>query len=195
MDRRTALLDAALDVVGARGLRALTHRAVDGAADVPPGSTSNVFRTRADLVAALLDRLLERELAGWESLVASVDGPAASRENAIATTAHLLARTVHALSGPARGLTLARQALFHEAAFDDDLQRRIGAARARLTAQGTGWFAALGLRVDAAGVSLVLDLVNGMLANRIAGSETGADPEAALRAVLGAVAGGAEDER
>lgn len=187
-DRRTALLDAALDVVGERGLRALTHRAVDAAADVPAGSASNVFRTRADLVAALLDRLLERELDAWESLAATVPEVPASRAEAVTTTAHLLGETVRALSGPARGLTLARQALFHEAAFDPELQRRVAAARARLARRGLAWFAALGLDVDDAGLALVLDVVNGMLANRMAVPGPGADPDAALRIVLDAVA-------
>ena len=49
-DRRTTLLDAALELVGTQGMRGLTHRAVDAAADLPPGSTSNYFRTRAALL-------------------------------------------------------------------------------------------------------------------------------------------------
>ena len=40
-DRRTAILDAALELVGTLGMRGLTHRAVDAAAGLPPGSTSN----------------------------------------------------------------------------------------------------------------------------------------------------------
>lgn len=183
------MLDAALDVVGERGLRALTHRAVDGAAGLPAGSTSNVFRTRAELVAALLDRLLERELDAWEALAATVGERPATRAEAVATTARLLGETVRALSGPARGLTLARQALFHEAAFDPELRRRVAAARTRLAQRGRSWFAALGLDVDEDGLALVLDLVNGMLANRMAVPEPGGDPGAGLATVLDAVAG------
>ncbi|HEX5919668.1 MAG TPA: TetR family transcriptional regulator, partial [Nocardioides sp.] len=44
-DRRTVLLDAALELVGTQGMRGLTHRAVDAAAGLPAGSTSNYFRT------------------------------------------------------------------------------------------------------------------------------------------------------
>ena len=40
-DRRTLLLDAALELVGTQGMRGLTHRAVDAAAGLPPGSTSS----------------------------------------------------------------------------------------------------------------------------------------------------------
>ena len=38
-DRRTVLLDAALELVGTHGMRGLTHRAVDAAAAVPAGSS------------------------------------------------------------------------------------------------------------------------------------------------------------
>ena len=56
-DRRTQLLDAALAVVADKGMKGLTHRAVDAAAEVAEGTTSNYFRSRAALVEAALDRL------------------------------------------------------------------------------------------------------------------------------------------
>lgn len=56
-DRRTQLADAGLGVLAADGMRGLTHRAVDRAAGVPDGTTSNYFRTRDALVTALADRL------------------------------------------------------------------------------------------------------------------------------------------
>ncbi|WP_448005768.1 TetR/AcrR family transcriptional regulator [Agromyces bauzanensis] len=67
MDRRTAVADAALEVVAADGMKGLTHRAVDAAAGVPPGTTSNHFRTREALVAAVAERLEERDLAVWSA--------------------------------------------------------------------------------------------------------------------------------
>ena len=57
-DRRTVLLDAALELVGTQGMRGLTHRAVDAAAGVPPGSTSNHFRTREALVLGIVERFV-----------------------------------------------------------------------------------------------------------------------------------------
>lgn len=60
-DKRTTVLDAAIELLGTEGLRALTHRRVDSIADVPAGSTSNYFRTRQALVEGVLDRLLERD--------------------------------------------------------------------------------------------------------------------------------------
>jgi len=65
-DRRSELLSAALAIVAESGLKGLTHRAVDATASVPIGTTSNYFRSRDALLAAVLDRLeqLDRELAG-----------------------------------------------------------------------------------------------------------------------------------
>jgi DNA-binding transcriptional regulator YbjK len=60
-DRRTSLADAALTVVAAKGLKGLTHRAVDAEAGVAVGTTSNYFRNRAALVAAAVDRVEERD--------------------------------------------------------------------------------------------------------------------------------------
>jgi len=62
-DRRTEILDAALRVLAEHGMRGLTHRAVDAAAGIAPGSTSYYFRSRSALVAGCVDRLLELDRA------------------------------------------------------------------------------------------------------------------------------------
>lgn len=59
-NRRAALADAGLRVLATSGARGLTHRSVDAEARVPRGTTSNYFRTRDDLVAALGDRVFVR---------------------------------------------------------------------------------------------------------------------------------------
>lgn len=51
--RRLDLVNAAEVVVARGGLRALTHRAVDGEAGLPEGSCSSYFRTRVALLTAL----------------------------------------------------------------------------------------------------------------------------------------------
>ncbi len=62
-DRRAAIADAAIHLVATRGLRGLTHRAVDEEAGLPPGSTSYYLRTRGALLAACVSRMLEQDLA------------------------------------------------------------------------------------------------------------------------------------
>lgn len=59
-NRRRIIADAGLSVLAADGSRGLTHRAVDTAAGVPVGTTSNYFRSRDALVAGLVERIGER---------------------------------------------------------------------------------------------------------------------------------------
>lgn len=77
--RRRQLADAGLALLARDGSRGLTHRAVDGAAGVPAGTTSNYFRSREALVEGLVERIGERLSPSEEDLRrrASADpGPA-----------------------------------------------------------------------------------------------------------------------
>ena len=74
-DRRTEILDAALRVLAEHGMRGLTHRAVDAAAGIAPGSTSYYFRSRSALVEGCVDRLLEIDQAAPEVVAVRVHGP------------------------------------------------------------------------------------------------------------------------
>ena len=58
--RRDQLADAGITVLAREGSRGLTHRAVDRASGLPTGTTSNYFRSRAELVEGLLQRIVER---------------------------------------------------------------------------------------------------------------------------------------
>jgi len=60
-ERRDAIADAAIHLVAARGLRGLTHRAVDAEARLPPGSTSYYLSTRKALLTACLNRMLAED--------------------------------------------------------------------------------------------------------------------------------------
>lgn len=60
VDRREALLEAAIRVVARLGMRGLTHRAVEIEAGVPHGSTTYYFGTRHDLLVALMTYMRER---------------------------------------------------------------------------------------------------------------------------------------
>ncbi|WP_226899715.1 TetR/AcrR family transcriptional regulator [Nonomuraea phyllanthi] len=62
MKRSETVADAAITLLAERGMRGLTHRAVDEAAGLPPGSTSNLARTRAALLELTLSRLSELEM-------------------------------------------------------------------------------------------------------------------------------------
>ncbi len=59
-ERRAELADAGLAVLAREGARGLTHRGVDREAGAPAGTTSNYFRSRAELLEGLVRRITER---------------------------------------------------------------------------------------------------------------------------------------
>ncbi|MFD3518109.1 TetR/AcrR family transcriptional regulator [Streptomyces sp. NPDC058657] len=59
-ERRTALLDAAIEMLAAEGARGLTFRAVDARAGVPTGTASNYFADRDALFGQIAGRVHER---------------------------------------------------------------------------------------------------------------------------------------
>ncbi|MEU6878082.1 TetR family transcriptional regulator [Streptomyces sp. NPDC046712] len=59
-ERRTALLDAAIEVLADEGARGLTFRAVDARAGVPTGTSSNYFTDRDQLLSQVGDRIFVR---------------------------------------------------------------------------------------------------------------------------------------
>jgi AcrR family transcriptional regulator len=61
--RARQVADAAIAVLADHGSRGLTHRAVDQAAGLPPGTTSNYARTREALLTLTLTRIAELDLA------------------------------------------------------------------------------------------------------------------------------------
>ncbi|MBO2440822.1 TetR/AcrR family transcriptional regulator [Actinomadura nitritigenes] len=70
--RAELVADTAIALLAAAGMRGLTHRAVDRAAGLPAGSTSNLARTRAALLELALRRLTEverRRFAGSAALL------------------------------------------------------------------------------------------------------------------------------
>lgn len=59
-ERRRRLLDAGIAVLARSGARGLTFRAVDEAASVPPGTTSNYFGNRDEMLRELGHHVFER---------------------------------------------------------------------------------------------------------------------------------------
>ena len=62
--RARQVADAAIAVLADHGARGLTHRAVDQAAGLPPGTTSNYARTREALLTLTLTRIAELDARG-----------------------------------------------------------------------------------------------------------------------------------
>lgn len=114
--RPDVVADAAIGLLAARGLRGLTHRAVDERAGLPPGSTSNVARTRAALLELTVRRLAERE-----ARVLLSEGPP-SADAGLDGFARMCALALHRSVTEHRELTVARYELALEATRRPELR-------------------------------------------------------------------------
>ena len=177
-DRRTAVLDAAIDVLGTRGMRALTHRAVDAVAELPAGSTSNYFRTREALLVALVERFAARERAHWEELAAR------TRPRAPAELAATLAEQARDWTGPQRALTLARYAILVEGAQNPALQGPLAATGARVDEWFTHWLRVVGSHDPDRDMRIVANYVTGLVLHELAHPTAGFDPTHPLTELL-----------
>jgi DNA-binding transcriptional regulator YbjK len=139
-ERRQAISDAALEVLGRKGSRGLTHRAVDQAAGLPPGSTSNYFRTRSALLSAALRRHIELDLPPDAELAEVPDlslTKEQAKEIALAGLDHILQPDRRALLAARYELVLesTRRRALHEG-FEQARERFITLVEALLRATG-----------------------------------------------------------
>lgn len=124
--KREIVLDAAIEVLGTRGSKGLTHRGVDDVAGVPTGTSSNYFRTREALLVGVVDRLVERDKLDWERL-SRLPKPQSIGELIDATTAWAL----HSIDAD-RVRTTARYTLMLESATTESMQAPFRTARRTL---------------------------------------------------------------
>ncbi len=166
-----------MQVLGTGGSRALTHRAVDQAADLPVGTTSNYFRTREALVAGVLQHISSVESAPLDSLLPQ-DG--LTVESLIAISAD----RIQFMLGPGRTMTLARHALFLEASWNADLRPDLLAESQRWWDLGTALLTELGCRDPARRSRWLFAYVDGLLADQLARPDPAFDAAEAVRAAL-----------
>ena len=180
-NRRDDLLDAAIRVLGEHGMHALTHRAVDAAADVPAGSASNHFRTRDALLDAVVERFATRERANWEDIAARVC-PTTPAELARALTAFVRDGT-----GPNRTLTLARYAILVEAAIRPSLREQLAATGARVSIWFMNWLRIAGSADPGHDAPIVMNHLTGLALHQLAYPDPDFDPSAQITALVTAV--------
>jgi AcrR family transcriptional regulator len=95
-DRRSALIDAALRVIGRHGVHAATTRAIVAEADMSLASFHYVFRSRDEMMRALIASLIETQtLAALASLTESSDIRRALRTGLQAYFTVLIANPQH----------------------------------------------------------------------------------------------------
>ncbi|GIE96233.1 TetR/AcrR family transcriptional regulator [Paractinoplanes rishiriensis] len=180
--RLETLLDAAIAVLGKEGSRGLTHRAVDAAAGLPSGSTSNYFKTREALIGAVIGRFAARDRATWETL-ATLVAPR-TPEDLAATLAAYVRRAVD----QDRPLTVARYVLFIEAALRPDVQQQLADSAREIRRWGAEWLRAIGAIDPEAACELILDHVEGMILHELTHPDPDADLDARLTRVVRAFA-------
>ncbi len=173
--RRDAALAAAVQVLGSGGSRALTHRAVDQAGRLPPGTTSNYFRTREALVAGVLSHISTVESAPLDQLLPPTG-------LTVDDLVRISADRVHYLLGPGRELTLARHALFLEAAWTPSLRAALLAESRYWWDLGAALLGQLGAPDPARRSRWLFAYIDGLLADQLARPDPDFDAAAAVRA-------------
>ena len=179
--RREDLLDAAISVLGERGIHALSHRAVDAAAELPAGSTSNHFRTRDALLDAVVERFAARERANWEEIALRVY-PTTPLELARALTVF-----AHEATGPQRALTLARYAILVEAGIHPSLRALLLATGARVNAWFMTWLRVAGSADPERDAPLIMNHWTGLILHELAIPDPAFDPSEQIMALVTSV--------
>jgi AcrR family transcriptional regulator len=172
------VLEAAVELLGTEGLRALTHARVDEQAGLPKGSTSNYFRTRAQLVTGVSDWIIELELAGA--------GEMATIPHSAADLVEMLSAGIDALTGPNRTHTAARLTLFMEANHNPQIRASVSRARDAMESSVVAAMARLGAADPHAAGLAVMACCEGIILHRIARHDP-TDARPLLQIVVNAV--------
>jgi DNA-binding transcriptional regulator YbjK len=176
--RREHLLDAAIQVLGERGVRAVTHRAVDAEAGVSAGSTANYFSTREGLFAAIVERFSERERRNFDELAGtmSVTSPA--------ELGRALGAFARDEAGVDRTLTLSRYALLVESAHNPGLREQMAVTGARVSAWMVDWLRRVGSTDPDRNVHVLGNYLTGLVLHQLAIPDPHFDPTDKIASLL-----------
>lgn len=162
--RSDLVADAALALLAERGMRGLTHRAVDETAELPQGSTSNLARTRQALLELAVRRLADREA----RVLALHEMP--DPQAGLPALVDALALATHRALTRNRELTLARYELALEATRRPELRAYFDAAGARFQDQLGALVTAMGSTDPARHVLSLIAWADGLMFSCVAGS-------------------------
>lgn len=193
-ERRSALADTAITVLAERGLKGLTHRAVDTAAGEPAGTTSRYFRTREALLQGVAEQCAGR-LAGQLENAAIDNIGTLSMEELLDRLTLLVDQGMTAN----RARTLAMMELFLEGTRSAEVRPLLAAALDTVLPVLRALLEAAGLRPTGRDVASLYSTINGVVLTLLTHSTEalGLSPETttdqfvrdALRAELAAIAG------
>ena len=169
---RERALEAGVELLGVRGVRALTHARVDERAGLPRGSTSNWFRTRRALLEGVVDWVAERERADFDSTpmpqISDVD-----------ELIQGLCAMVGLQADPFAARTRARYALFIELAGDPELGEPLRRQRHEFERWTERIVVGVGIPDPVPATRALMALADGLLLHRLT-----VDPELDMRPAI-----------
>jgi DNA-binding transcriptional regulator YbjK len=169
---RERALEAAVELLGAEGVRALTHARVDERAGLPAGSTSNWFRTRRGLLGGTVDWIAERERA-------DLDPAAMPAITEVDELIEGLSAMAELQTGPFATRTRARYALFLELAGDPELGEPLRRQRQEFERWTERMVMAVGIAEPIPATRALMALGDGLLLHRLT-----VDPQLELRPAI-----------
>ncbi|HEX5857706.1 MAG TPA: TetR family transcriptional regulator [Microbacterium sp.] len=178
---RERALDAAVELVGSQGIRALTHTRVDAQAGLPRGSTSNYFRTRTALVSGVTQWIAEQETHDLGAVLAQ---PFDDLDGFI----DVFSSVIEMLTGPYAMRTRARYALFLEAASDPELFAPLRAQREGIAAWTRNLLVTLGAPHPDAALHAFMAFGDGIILHRLSVEPTAPVRPSVAIAVRGCLA-------
>ncbi|WP_436530997.1 TetR/AcrR family transcriptional regulator [Actinoplanes sp. HUAS TT8] len=161
------IADAALQVIGTGGLHALSHARVDVTAGLPPGSTSNYFRTRARLVDGAIERLRQLDAESYAMRLA------AGFPGEMSELIRAYADFVDDATSVSRVRTAARFVIFAQGVVEPSLLEQLNADRGLLVDWTAAALTSLGVPEARRVAPLVLAGVEGLLQHRLSGFSSG----------------------
>lgn len=157
---RERALEAAVDLLGTDGVRALSHARVDDRAGLPPGSTSNWFRTRRALLGGVVDWIADRERADVDpSGLPHITGPDELAAGLCAMTELQTSRFAVR--------TRARYALFLELSGDPELAEPLHRQRREFERWTQDVVTAAGIPDPVPATRALMGLAEGLLLHRL----------------------------
>jgi DNA-binding transcriptional regulator YbjK len=179
-ERRRLIADAALEVLGSRGSRGLTHRAVDDAAGLPQGSTSNYFRTRPALLEAAARRHVELDIPPPAELEAMSPVEPLEREQALALVMSSLDRILDPAARPA---LIARYELTLEATRSRGLETVMATSRWRIAGVVETLLRGMGCESPAPHGAQLVAVMDGITADALQATGTALDRDAIVATI------------
>lgn len=188
--RRNALADAAIEVLGRDGIHKLSHRTVDERAGLPPGTAVNYFPRRDDLLAAAAERVAELHIG---EMTAANRAAANSASSAGPAGPDVLASLIGASLFDAATRHRTRYLAAYELALESTRQPALAEAMSRFGAGALETtiteHRVLGLPTTPEQVQELIALYNGALLTLVVAPAGSATPEGTLALARCLVAG------